>query len=57
MNLPIVDAIMDESRPKTHEKGREMASARGPMSATCYKRVIKIANDKIKKKQYDLKVV
>lgn len=49
MNLPIVDAIMDERRPKTQEKGKEMASARGPMSATCYKRVVKI--------QYDLKVV
>lgn len=41
MRLPIVDAIIDERRPKTQEKGKEMASARGPMSATWYKGVIK----------------
>lgn len=50
MNLPIVEAIMDERRPKTQEKGKEMARARGPMSATCYGGVVKIASDKINKK-------
>lgn len=32
--LPIVDAIIDERRPKTQEKGNEMARARGPKSET-----------------------
>ena len=26
---------MDERRPKTHEKGKEMARARGPRLVTC----------------------
>lgn len=35
INSPIVEAIMDERRPKTQEKGKEMARARGPKSDTC----------------------
>lgn len=31
----MVEAIMVEMKPKTHEKGKEMASARGPRSETC----------------------
>ena len=33
--LPIVDAIMEERRPNTHEKGNEIASARDCKSVTC----------------------
>nr|AGV40497.1 hypothetical protein [Phaseolus vulgaris] len=32
--LPIVDAIIDERKPKTQAKGNEMARARGPNSET-----------------------
>lgn len=31
----MVEAIIDERRPKTQEKGREMARARGPRLVTC----------------------
>lgn len=34
--LPIVEAIMDERRPKTQEKGKEIAKAREPKSVTCF---------------------
>ena len=34
----MVDAIIDERRPKTQEKGNEMASARVPKSETWYTR-------------------
>lgn len=33
--LPIVEAIMDDKRPKTQEKGKDMAKAREPKSVTC----------------------
>lgn len=32
---PIVEAIMEERRPKAQENGNEMARARGPKSDTC----------------------
>lgn len=34
----MVEAIMVEMKPKTQEKGNEMASARGPMSDTCLRK-------------------
>lgn len=34
----MVEAIMDERRPKMQEKGNEMARARGPKSETWYTR-------------------
>lgn len=33
--IPIVEAIMEESRPKTQEKGKDMESAREPIEETC----------------------
>lgn len=33
--LPMVEAIIEERRPKTQEKGNEMARARAPKSDTC----------------------
>lgn len=34
-NLPIVEEVMDESRPRTQENGSEMAIALVPIFATC----------------------
>lgn len=31
----MVEAIMDERRPNTQEKGKEIARARGPRLVTC----------------------
>ena len=35
INLPIVDDVMEERRPNTHEKGRDMAIALVPSFPTC----------------------
>lgn len=34
--IPIVEAIIEERRPKTQEKGKEIARARAPKSVTCH---------------------
>ena len=34
-NLPIVDDVMEERRPNTHENGRDMAIALVPIFPTC----------------------
>ena len=34
-NLPIVDDVMEESRPNTQENGRDMAIAPVPIFPTC----------------------
>lgn len=34
-NIPIVEEVIDESRPKTQEKGSEIAIALVPIFATC----------------------
>lgn len=39
-NWPIVEAIMDDRRPKTQEKGKDIASAREPISVTCSSGII-----------------
>lgn len=36
--LPIVEAIMDDRRPKTQEKGKEIAKAREPNCVTCFQK-------------------
>lgn len=46
--LPIVEAIIDEARPKTQAKGNEIARARGPKSETWYTRKHLVRNTYIK---------
>lgn len=39
-DLPMVEAIIDERRPRTHEKGNAMARALGPKSDTWVKYIM-----------------